>query len=66
MPEPYRPLVFSTRVPFSIATVTVDGRVVAGWTYREGRIAVEPFEPLLLADAAGVEEESERLEAFHR
>jgi hypothetical protein len=43
------------------ALALVDGRVAAAWCQREGRIAVEAYEPL----PPGVEEERERLEAFH-
>jgi winged helix DNA-binding protein len=62
VPEEYRPRMFHTKNPFSVGAVLVDGRVAAAWSHREGRISVEAYEPLPRA----VEEERERLEAFHR
>ncbi len=66
MPEPYRPRVFSSRNPFSVGTVLVDGRVVGSWAFKENAIRFEAFEPLSRADADEVEQERLRLEAFHR
>ena len=66
MPEPYRSRVFSSRNPFSVGTVLVDGRVVGSWSFKENEIRVEPFEPLASADRDEVEAERARLEAFHR
>jgi hypothetical protein len=66
MPEPHRPLVFSSRNPFSMGTVLVDGRVVAGWSFKENAIRIEPFEPLGADAEEEVESERLRLEAFHR
>ncbi|HEX5589192.1 MAG TPA: winged helix DNA-binding domain-containing protein [Candidatus Limnocylindrales bacterium] len=65
LPEVHRPRVFSTKNPFSVGTVLVDGRVVAGWALREGRIVTDPYEDLGAADARAVEGEREALEAFH-
>jgi hypothetical protein len=65
LPEPYRPLVFSPRNPFSVGTVVVDGRVVASWSFKDNGIRVEPFEELSATDADEVERERARLEAFH-
>jgi hypothetical protein len=66
LPEPYRPLVFSSRNPFSVGTVLVDGRVVGSWSFKENAIRVEPFEALAPTDADEVEAERVRLEAFHQ
>lgn len=65
LPEAHRSKVFMTRNPFSVGTVLVDGRVVAGWSVRDGRIVVDPYEPLAAADADAVEGERAALEAFH-
>ena len=65
LPEDHRPRVFSVHNPFSVGTYLVDGRVVGGWSVREGRIALDPFEPLAAADQRAVEDERESLEAFH-
>lgn len=65
LPEEHRPRVFSARNPFSVGVVLVDGRVVASWSVREGRIEVTAFEPLSPRDRDAVEEERGALEAFH-
>ncbi len=65
LPEAFRPRVFSTRNPFSVGTYLVDGRVAGAWSVRDGRIALDPFEPLAAADERAVEREREALEAFH-
>jgi len=65
LPEEHRGKVFQTKNPFSVGTVLVDGRVVAGWSLRDGRIAVTPYENLRAMDRRAVEDEREALEAFH-
>jgi hypothetical protein len=65
LPEEHRPKVFRTTNPFSVGTVLVDGRVVAGWSLRDGRIVVDPFEDLAARDRDAVEDERAALEAFH-
>jgi len=64
LPEAYRPRVFSSRNPFSVGTVLVDGRVVAVWSLRDRRIALDPFEVVSAADVRAIDEERQRLEAF--
>ena len=64
LPEAHRPRVFSSKNPFSVGTVLVDGRVVAGWSLVDGRVVVEPFEELDGAARAAVELERAALEAF--
>lgn len=66
LPEAHRGRVFQTKNPFSVGTVLVDGRVVAGWSLREGAIVVDPYEELATGDRRDVEAEREALEAFHR
>jgi hypothetical protein len=61
VPEAYRARMFHTKNPFSVGAVLVDGRVAGAWSHRDGRIIVEPYEPL----PRDVEEERQRLEAFH-
>jgi hypothetical protein len=61
LPEQYRARMFHSRNPFSVGAVLVDGRVAGAWSFRDERILVEPYERLPRA----VEEERERLEAFH-
>jgi hypothetical protein len=65
LPEAHRPRIFSTKNPFSVGTVLVDGRVVAGWSLKEGRVVVDPYEALSTRDERAVEREREALEAFH-
>lgn len=65
LPEEHRGRVFSTKKPFSVGVALVDGRAVAGWTARHGRIELEPYEELSAKDARAVEREREALEAFH-
>ncbi len=64
LPEPYRPLVFSVRKPFSVGTYLVDGVVAGAWSAKDGRIVLDPFEDLTASDQRAVEEEREALEAF--
>ena len=65
LPEEHRGKVFQTRNPFSVGTVLVDGRVVAAWSLRDGRIVVDPYEELSAGDRRSVEDERAALEAFH-
>lgn len=46
LPERFRPAIFSAQNPQSMNTFLVDGRVAGGWRYEEGRISLDPFEPL--------------------
>lgn len=65
LPEKHRPRVFNDRQPFSVGTVLVDGRVAAGWTVRDGRIVVDPYEDLASDARDAVEAERSTLETFH-
>lgn len=65
VPEPHRPRIFSTKNPFSVGTVLVDGRVVAAWSVRDGLVVVNEFEEISSADRREIEGEREALEAFH-
>jgi hypothetical protein len=65
LPEAHRPRIFNTKLPFSVGTYLVDGRVAGGWSLRDGRIQLDPFEPLPSRAQAAVEREREALEAFH-
>ena len=65
LPEPHRPRVFSTKNPFSVGTYLVDGRVVGGWSLRDGKIVLDPYEEIATGDRKAVEREREALEAFH-
>ncbi|HET7180883.1 MAG TPA: winged helix DNA-binding domain-containing protein [Candidatus Limnocylindrales bacterium] len=66
LPEAHRGRVFSTKNPFSVGTVLVDGVVAAGWSLVKDRIVLDPFVELSKSDRAAVERQREALEAFHR
>ncbi len=66
LPERHRPTIFTTKNPFSLGTVLVDGQVRATWRPVDGRVEVTELEPLGRADRAAVSEEADRLAAFHR
>ena len=65
LPEAYRPKVFTTKNPFSVGTVLVDGRVVGAWSVRQGRVVLDAYEEVSARDARAVERERVALEAFH-
>ena len=65
LPEAYRPRVFNTKTPHSVNTFLVDGQVAGTWRFDDGRIDLEPFEPLAPRDRQQVEEEADRLAGFH-
>ncbi|MEA2519358.1 MAG: hypothetical protein QOF49_1438 [Chloroflexota bacterium] len=65
LPEEHRPKVFTSKNPFSVGTVLVDGRVVAAWSLRDGRVEVEEYEPIAPGDRRAVDAERAALEAFH-
>ena len=66
LPERYRPLVFNTKTPHSVPTFLVDGAVAGTWRYEGGRVEINPFEPLAKAARREVEDEANRLAAFHK
>jgi hypothetical protein len=66
LPEEHRSAIFSTRNPFSVGTVLVDGQVRATWRPVDGRIEVSELERLGRADRAAVAAETAALEDFHR
>jgi hypothetical protein len=65
LPEAARPRVFSSKNPFSVGTVLVDGRTVAAWSLRDGRVVLDPFEEIPARARDEVETERAALEAFH-
>ncbi len=66
LPEQYRPLVFHTKNPQSVATFLVNGRVAGTWRHQAGRVEVSPYEPLPPATLTDVQAEADRLAEFHR
>jgi Winged helix DNA-binding domain len=65
LPEEYRPRIFNTKTPNSFNTFLVDGAVAGTWRYDDGRIALQPFLRLDPATRRELDDESERLAAFH-
>ncbi|HEX2373168.1 MAG TPA: winged helix DNA-binding domain-containing protein [Actinomycetota bacterium] len=66
LPERHRPRIFSTRTPHSFPTFLVDGAVAGTWRHQQGRVELEPFEPLPRATRRQLEDEAERLALFHQ
>jgi hypothetical protein len=65
LPEQHRPLVFNTKTPHSAPTFLVDGQVAGTWRYDDGRVDLAPFGTLAPADRVELEQEADRLAAFH-
>ena len=65
LPEEYRPRIFHVRTPHSFSTFLVDGAVAGTWRHDEGRVRLDPFKRLGRSTRAELEEEGERLAAFH-
>jgi hypothetical protein len=65
LPERHRPRIFHVRAPHSFPTFLVDGAVAGTWRHERGRVRLEPFEPLPGATRRQLEDEAERLAAFH-
>ena len=65
MPERYRPLIFNTKTPQSVATFLVDGAVAGAWKVERVRekatLVLEPFEPLPRAARAARRDEGDGL-----
>ena len=65
LPEKYRPLIFSTKMPQSIGTFLVDGSVAGTWKYAGGHVEWTAFERLSRSVARDVADEANGLAAFH-
>ena len=65
LPEEYRARVFNVKTPHSVNTFLVDGRVAGTWRHAKGRVSLEPFGRLAKAVRRELDEEAERLAAFH-
>src|SRR5207245_10638093 len=65
LPEEYRPRIFSTKTPHSLGTFLVDGAVAGTWRYERERIVIDPFARLSRATKLELDDEAERLAAFH-
>ena len=65
LPEHHRPRVFNTKTPHSVPTFLVDGQVAGTWRFEAGRVRVEPFDRLPRTARVVLDDEAERLRAFH-
>ncbi len=65
LPEEYRPRIFHTKAPQSFPTFLVDGAVAGTWKLEGGRVVLNPFGRLTRDARRELEEEGERLAAFH-
>ena len=65
LPDAYRPRIFYTKMPPSFPTFLVDGQVAGTWRYEEGRVTLAPFHRLAARDRRELDDEAERLAAFH-
>jgi hypothetical protein len=65
LPERHRPKIFHTRTPHSFPTFLVDGAVAGTWRHERGRVELSPLERLPRATRDELEDEAERLAAFH-
>jgi hypothetical protein len=65
LPEELRPRIFNSKLPFSMHTFLLDGRVAGSWRCENGRIELQPFRKLTRAELRELEPERERLAAFH-
>jgi hypothetical protein len=63
--EEHRPRVFSTKMPQSIGTFLVDGVVAGTWRYEQEAVRWEAFGRLGRDTAREIDDEAERLAAFH-
>ena len=61
-----RPRIFHTKAPQSFPTFLVDGRARGTWRYENGRVRLEPWERISRDARRELNEEAERLSAFHR
>jgi hypothetical protein len=66
LPERYRSLVFNTKTPHSVPTFLVDGAVAGTWRHERNRVGLEPFGRLPRQARQELDEEAERLAAFHQ
>jgi hypothetical protein len=65
LPEKYRSRVFHVKVPQSVSTFLVDGQVAGTWKHDKGAVKITPFHRLDRATRRELDDEAERLAAFH-
>jgi hypothetical protein len=57
--------VFNTKTPHSVPTFLVDGQVAGTWRFADDRVVIEAFERLPREARQALDDEAERLRAFH-
>jgi hypothetical protein len=65
LPEEYRPLIFNSKIPPSLPTFLLDGRVAGTWRWESGEIQLAPFQAVSTQARAELEEEAHGLAALH-
>jgi hypothetical protein len=65
LPEEHRTRIFHVRLPHSMNTFLLDGRVAGSWRYESGEVRLDPFRSLATDERAALEEEAHRLAGFH-
>ena len=65
LPEEYRPRIFNTKMPQSVPTYLIDGRVAGTWRFEKGDISISQFAKLERKAARELDDERERLRQFH-
>jgi Winged helix DNA-binding domain len=65
LPEELRPRVFHVKNPHGTPTFLVDGAVAGAWRFENGRVALDPWRRLDRATRRALDDEAERLAAFH-
>jgi hypothetical protein len=65
LPERYRSRIFNVRTPHSVNTFLVDGQVAGTWRYEKGGVKIDSFGRLSKSVREELEDEAERLGAFH-
>ncbi|MGI8518583.1 MAG: winged helix DNA-binding domain-containing protein [Acidimicrobiia bacterium] len=64
LPEEYRPLIFNTKMPQSVPTFLIDGRVAGTWRLDATDLQISPFGKLDQRSTSALNDEAERLREF--
>jgi hypothetical protein len=65
LPEEHRPRIFHVHNPHSTAVFLVDGAVAGAWREQDGRIGLEPYEPLDRSTRSALDAEAGRLAGLY-
>ena len=64
LPEEYRPLIFNTKLPQSVPTFLIDGRVAGTWKLDATDLHLSPYAKLDRRSLAALNDEAEHLREF--